>query len=1153
MARILSGFVGVIIYAPIIRAWQAAWRVWQMTTVSRPNRDALNHALDIYRDAMRPFIVRNLRSVQGSQVSELISRSLQFRTSAPRNPNDIEASIDINDFPLLIKDYWRNVFSSVFSSDMTVQNALWQIKEARNKAAHPAPQDIDPEFTRAHFFHISDVLGKMNASQEKQAVEDIRERLFISPARVIPSLTEPESEADAPADTELVQRQTRSSGDLRPWRNVIQPNSDVSLGTFQESEFAANLQQVHDGRADATQYGNPVSFFEHTYITPGIRTLLLNTLRRLAGAGGDPVIQTKTGFGGGKTHSLIALYHLVNNMGALTNPTQVRDSEGTSSQIRDIVHQAGLDPDQGMDASVAVLVGTFLSTTDPAITESGDPLNTLWGEMAYQLGGQEAYDMIGDAARRGVAPGERQLNELFRHVGPCVILIDELVAYVRNAGDAQDNIYTFIQNLTESVNGSDRVALVVTLPESAAEAGGDTGLYALSRLDSILGRIEAIWEPLEVHEAFEVVRRRLFGTEIDQAERDRTCEAFSRIYSRSRRDYPQEAGEQNYLERMKDCYPIHPEIFDRLYSDWSSIHRFQRTRGVLRMLAHCVSRLYLDGDSSPLIMPADLPLDDPGLSGEFISILGDQWRPVLSEADSDGSRTDMIDRSSQRFGRFGVSRRLARAIVLGSAPGGAVRGIDRARIHLAVVQPGHGVPVYNEALGQMTGDLYHLYHSDGRYYFHVEENLNKVVADRADSMTDRGIHEEIDRVMREAVGRRSDVILFPRNSGEIPDADSVRLVILSPDRSLSNRASEPDDATPEAKSILQNRADASRVRKNTLLFLAARKDEVRNLYRAVRNYLAWHSIQEGDRRIENLEGNRRRQVVDSVRQHEADVRSTLVNAYRWAMAPYQPDPQNSSKFDMNPWQINAQDTGKIVENAFAKFIEEEALVETLSPVALDAMLSQYIWNSDRDHLGIDDLWDMMNANVYMHRLRNKNVLIDCIRRGVPEAKFGYAEGYDANADPNPYGDDMRFGEPMDDGLFGIADPEHGLLVNPEMARLVKEEQAKDQDEYDDPVSPPPTGPDAPVSPSDLPVPSGPTPPAPRAVTQIVINKTFQSEMDLNDISLLNEEIIRNLKDDGVQITVSVTVSATKQDGFSENIARSVRENSVQLGLNLETA
>ena len=906
-----------------------------MATVSRPNKDALIGALDIYRDAMRPFIIHTLRGIRGQRVEDVIRRSLndyqamRFEQDMVRNGNEVESSIDIGDFPDLIGRNWRDAFARRFSDgDRTVQSASWLIKRARDMVFHPSVHDIDSEFTRSRLFDIADALGRINAPEQKREVERIRSELISVPAESQSVVAEPQP--DMPKETP---QQSRSAANLTPWRDVIQPNSDVSMGTFQESEFAANLQQVRDGRANATQYGNPVSFFDHTYITPGIRTLLLNTLKRLAGNGGDPVIQTKTGFGGGKTHSLIALYHLVTNMDALTNPALGSDSQQSSSQIRAIVEEAGLDPDEGMDASVAVLVGTFLATTDAAMTEEGDPLNTLWGEMAYQLGGQDAYEIVGEAARQGVAPGERQLNELFRHVGPCVILIDELVAYVRNAGDAQDNIYTFIQNLTESVSGSNQVALVVTLPESAAEAGGDTGLYALSRLDSILGRIEAIWEPLEVHEAFEVVRRRLFGTEIDEAERDRVCEAFSRMYSNSRRDYPQEAGEQNYVERMKACYPIHPEIFDRLYSDWSAIHRFQRTRGVLRMLAHCISRLYLDGEASPLIMPANLPLDDPGLSGEFISILGDQWRSVLMEADSDGSRTDMIDRSSQRFGRLGVSRRLARAIILGSAPGGAVRGIDTTRAHLAVAQPGHGVSVYNDALSSMTGDLYHLYHSEGRYYFHVEENLNKVATDRAGAMTDPEISDEIYRVMREAARGHSHVITFPRSSGEVPDADTVRLVILPRDKSLSNRASEPDDATPEILNILQNRADASRVQKNTLLFLAARKDEVRNLNRAVGNYLAWTSIQSGDRAIENLEGDRYKQVVDSVRRYATEVRSALVSAYRWAIAPFQPEPQNSSRFDMTSWQINASDTGQIVESAFGKFVEEEALVETLSPDA----------------------------------------------------------------------------------------------------------------------------------------------------------------------------------------------------------------------------
>ena len=960
------------------------------TTIDRPNKDALQKALDIYRDAMRPFIVRSLKRVQGARVEDTILNLLndyqkgQFQTNLSRNPTDVEAAIDINDFPVLIAKGWRVAFQREFpSGDRSVQNAAWQITEARNSVSHPGAQDLDAEFVRSRLFDIADTLGRINAPKQKAEVERIRDELFAPQPAVAQ-----QDQLPKVADTTSTPTSRRPSGQsLTPWRDVIRPNPDVAQGSFQQAEFAADLQQVYDGRARATQYGNPVSFFNHTYITPGIRTLLLNTLKRLADNGGAPVIQTKTGFGGGKTHSLIALYHLVENADALTRSAGSGESSQTVSNIRAIMEEAGIDPESDLEAKVAVLVGTHFAPTDTNKTESGDPLNTLWGEMAYQLGGQQAYDIIGDAARQGTAPGGRQLDVLLQSAAPCVILIDELVAHVRNAGAAQDSIYTFVQTLTEAVRRNSRTALVVTLPESAIEAGGEGGHEALARLDHILGRIEATWEPLEVHEAFEVVRRRLFSNVLDEAERDRICETFSSMYGRGgRSDYPPEASEQRYLERMKECYPIHPEIFDRLYSDWSSIPRFQRTRAVLRMLATCISRLYISGDSSPIIMPANMTLSDPAFANEFANLLPGNWSPVLSEVDSDNSTTDSIDRGSQVFGRVGgAARRIARCVFLGSAPSGSVRGIDRSRINLGVVMPRQSAAVYSDALNRMSGDLYYLYNNDGRYYFHAEENLNKVVADRADNFEEREILDKIRQFMEEAIGRRSNVILFPTSHGDIPDADFVRLVILPPDKWLPSRSQENDDATPAIMDMLRNRGDAARVRKNTLLFLGARRDEIRNLHRAVRSYLAWHSIVKGNRRIENLQGDRSKQAYESVSKAEREVRSTLVNAYRWAMAPSQPDPQRA-EYDLSRWQIDAPSTdnpGAISDNAFDKFTEQEALVDTISTAALETLLKQYIWKDGRDHIDIDDLWDMLTANVYMHRLRDKSVLISCIERGVP--------------------------------------------------------------------------------------------------------------------------------------------------------------------------
>ena len=1122
-----------------------------MQIANRPNRDALMQAIDIYRDAMRPFILRQLRRVQGATVEELIERGLggrqadEFYQRLAEN-SDIESAIDLNYFPRVVRDNWRGAFAQHFNDDPSVQNMLWLIKTARDQIAHPGTQDIDAEYTRARLYDITDLLGRINAPDEKQAVEEIRDNLFASAESEEQTDSMRLDEESQTLSTEIRDgqdtSQRRSSNNLTPWRDVIRPNNDVALGTFEVAEFAADLQQVHDGRADATEYGNPVSFFNQTYITPGIRTLLVNSLKRLAGNGGDPVIQTKTGFGGGKTHSLIALYHLVKSSDALINPPPNNEEhQHTSEEIKGIMQEAKWHPTPDKPPSVAVLDGTFLATTDlTVIKETGDPLNTLWGVMAYQLGGQEAYEIVGEAAREGTAPGGRQLDQLLEHVGPCVILMDELVAYVRNAGEAQDNIYTFMQVLTQSVRRSNNATLVVTLPESVVEAGAEGGAEALSRLDSILGRIEAVWEPLEVHEAFEVVRRRLFGRIKDEAARDRVCETFSRMYANARRDYPEEVSEPRYLERMKACYPIHPEIFDRLYSDWSSIPRFQRTRAVLRMMANCINRLYLREDPSPLIMPANFTLSDPELSNEFLPLLDGEWRPVLTEVDSDGSRTDNIDRNVQRFSNIGgAARRIARTVFLGSASSGAVRGIDARRIHLGVVLPGQGVSVYKEALGQMNGALYYLYSSDDRYYFHAEENLNKVATDRADTLSDREVEECIIAQLQEAARsgrqRRAEVLVCPENSDDVKDLDTVQLVILPPDKALPNRSRENDEAAAAAQDILLNRGDAPRIHRNGLLFLTARNDEIRTLRSSARTYLAWHSILNGERSIENLTGDRHSQAINSLRSAERQLSEALVRAYRWAMAPSQENPQRAD-YGLSIFQTNPTDTGDIVDSALGQLTEAEVLVDEISPSALVSMLQQYVWSSSNysDHISVDNLWELMTRNVYLHRLRNRNVLLKCIAEGVSEGRFGYAETYN---DEKYEG--MCFGESIPDPSF--TDPGSGLLVAPEMAQLVIEEGPPIIDPDPSPI----------VVPDDPPVDPLPDPTPPAGPKRIVVTKTIQNDISLDDINLLRDEIIRNLSADSGEVIVKITITANKPEGFSESTARAVRENSDQLGLDCE--
>ena len=1127
-----------------------------MTTIQRPNRDSLVKVIDIYRDAMRPFLAHHLRQVPGKHIEEAIRQGLrdnqanQFEQNL-RTGRAVEESIDINDFPELVKAHWREVFSTKFPGDRVIQNRLYEIKTIRDEASHPGASDLDEEKTRAHIYMVADVLGKIGRTEEKEEVEKIRDELFIrTKLETTPQVEQPQTTQGA-----FEEIATPGANGLRPWREVVRPNEDVTEGRFRQAEFAASLQRVYDGRARDNEYGNPVSFFNRTYITPGMRALLVNTVQRLNGSGGDPVIQTKTGFGGGKTHSLIALYHIVRHADVLIDPPSGSDSS-TSREINNILEEAGYTQHPSGLGEIAVLDGTHLSPADQKKTDNGDPLNTLWGEMAYQLGGQQGYEIVGEAARTGIAPGQAQLDALFEHVGPCVILIDELVAYWRNDVDSE-RVFTFLQALTQSVSASKDAILVVTLPENEEEAGGERGIRALETLGRLFARIEAVWEPLAVNQAFEVVSRRLFGEILKPEERDRTCEAFSRMYATSRRNYPQGCGEQAYLERMKACYPIHPEIFERLYSDWSTLTQFQRTRGVLRMMASCVSYLYRQNDSGYLIMPANLPIRDPAMASEFERLLPGNWSPVISEADSDGGRTDRID-ETERFARAGgAAKRTARTIFLGSAPGGALRGIDEHQIRLGATQPGDRVASYNEALQEMSKELHYLYSSNDLHYFHAEENLNKVAADRATQFTDTEVDRYIIELLNNEIRRNNrDVVVYTNGGAVIPDnSQAVRLVLLPPDKAINSRSSETNDAETEARqALLTTSNDGNRIHRNTVLFLAAKRDEVRTLRQAVRNFLAWHSITQvrngDDRRITGLTGERANQANTGLRYADGTVRTALVSAYRCGLAPSQPDPQDSTKVQFTEFRTNVSTQGEIVNAAFNRFIEEEALVEKISPGSLARILQQRVWGTRAygDHIDVNALWEMMTSYIYLPRLRNRSVMQRCIEEGVMAGALGYARDY--NSETGEYRG-LRYEEPLQDQALGIVINENsgGLLVAPNRAAEEKLREPK-QPQSGSPYTPAPTT--VTVGTVTPPEPLDPINPPPRSPRRVRATKTVRGDLSLDDFSNLRNDIIRVLRDSGGEITVTVTVEARKDGGFDEGVTRPVRENSGQLGMNFDS-
>ena len=686
----------------------------------------------------------------------------------------------------------------------------------------------------------------------------------------------------------------------------------------------------------------------------------------------------------------------------------------------------------------------------------------------------------------------------------------------------------------------------------------------METLERLFGRIEAVWEPLAVSEAFEVVSRRLFGEVRDPAERDRTCEAFSRLYSSARRNYPQGAGEPAYLARLRACYPVHPEIYDRLYSDWSSLAQFQRTRGVLRMMASCVSYLYRNNDANPLIMPANLPLRDQSLVAEFNRLLPGNWGPVISEADSDGSRADRIDETARFAQVGGAAKRVARTVFLGSAPGGALRGIDERQIRLGAVQPNDRAASYNEALQEVSKELHYLYNSNDRYYFHAEENLNKVAADRATQLSDAEADRYITELLNSDVRRNNrDVVVLANGGDVIPDnSQGVRLAILPPDKAINSRSSESNDAETEAmRALLTNSNEGSRIHRNTVLFLATKRDEARALRQAVKNFLAWHSVSQvrngDDRRITGLTGERANQANTGLRNADGAVRNTLMSAYRWGLAPCQPDPQDAARIQFTEFRTNVSDHGEIVNAAFTRFIEDEALGDKISPASLARLMQERFWGNPAygDHIDVNALWEMLTSYIYLPRLRNRNVLQLCIEEGVVAGAFGYARDY--SPDTGGYRE-LRYEGPLNDQALGMVINENsgGLLVAPgraaeEKRRELKREQQEKEDEQEtggagtDTVDPPPGGTTETENHSSTTT----TILRPRRVRA---SKTAQGDLSLDEFSNLRNDVIRVLRDGGGEVTVTITIEASKNDGFDEGFIRPVRDNSGQLGLDFDS-
>jgi predicted AAA+ superfamily ATPase len=1110
------------------------------------NYERVGRTLELLRDGLMPFVAREL--IATPTIAEKWRDVLLRQTSDTGHTSKQLANNEPVDIYIQLKTMWE-LWNEVFKRTLghSERSLVSELRTFRNDWAH------QKQFSTDDAYRCMDSAERLLTAI---SAPDQAEQVGSQKARLMREKYQQELRGTRKQKAMLPGLEGEPASGLKPWREVVTPHEDVASGKFLQAEFAADLWQVYRGDAKA-EYGHPVQFFRRTYMTDGLKVLLGTALNRLCGTTGDPIVELQTNFGGGKTHSMLALYHLFSG-------TPFAEMVG----VEELTKKSSI-AERSMAARKAVLVGTRIAPGQPSEKEDGTVVNTLWGEIAWQLGGKEGYAMVAEADRTASSPGEA-FDLLLKRYSPCLILIDEWVAYARMlhdegklCGGSFETQFTFAQMLTETVKSVDHAMLVVSIPASDSisphyqsrisdiEIGGERGMQAVHRLKNVIGRTEAAWRPASQEESYAIVRRRLFN-DISEAGlfkmRDAVIDSFMDMYSKQSQEFPTECRESDYRRRMTACYPIHPELFDRLYNEWSSLERFQRTRGVLRLMASVIHSLWERNDAGLMILPASVPIDDPRVQPELTRYLENSWVPVIDrDVDGANSLSRRLDHENPNMGRYSACRRVARTIYMASAPTAKTphKGADDQHVKLGCVQPGETVATFGDALRRLGDQAMHLYADKNRFWFDTQPTVQRLAKDRANDMKPEAVSDDIQqRLLKEqrAAGGFVRVHACPSSNADVVDELCTRLVILGAE-AAHERGNDSSKAILVAQGILGSRGNAPRQYRNTLVFLAGEERLMQSLEEAVRLYLAWQSINsdKGEDRLD-LSAGQVRQVAEKLRQSDETVTQRIHEVFCWLLVPGMSDPKGK---DVEWTAIRLTGPDSLPVRAWKRLQRDQAVYTQMGGVPLRLELDRIpLWEGN--HVAIRTLSEYFAKYLYLPRLQGESVLEGAIQDGVglltwnPDT-FAYADGWDEAA--------ARYLGLRSGTSSLLSSDGNGLLVKPDVAAAQTKAETQER-----PVQPSgdsgesgagtggsgagATGTAGGESDTGGGTPLPPTKPK-RFFGTVQIDATRMSR----DAGKLAEEVVQHLtKQLMSDVEVTIEISAKAPAGYDEDVIRTVTEN-----------
>lgn len=780
---------------------------------------------------------------------------------------------------------------------------------------------------------------------------------------------------------------------LQPWSDVVRPHPDIEAGHLDMSAYAADLGGVDRDDPNVPRvYRDANEFFRTTYLTRNLRRLLSDVLSVIGGAPGDRVIQLRTPFGGGKTHSLLSLLHIMRSR----------------SEIGVELVKGLPDPGPG---KVVVLSGIDLDPLKPREVD-GLEIHTMWGELAYRLGGPSLYEVIRAHDEQGVPPGGDTLRELIGGK-PTLILLDEVLVYVASAGGATgDNprrrqSLLFLQKLTEVVRALPHAAMVYSLQASTHEAAGDEAL--LTELEKLVTRIDAKREPVSDDELTRVVQRRLFPEFGTSASHETAAAEVAREYAvayrRAREAYGQTTAErrsavadaERFEQRVRESYPFHPSLLDLMYYRWGSLPSYQRTRGALQFLATIVNALWHDPRANgPLIGPGDPPLDDEAVRGTFFSQIGQPREQFISVINADvaggqaRARTvdDRLAADSPRFKELRVGSRVATAIMLFSfgARESEEPGVVEADLVQSLVSPELDRNVLTATLSDLRDQLLYLHHGGRRYRFEPKPNLNLLISEEMKKVEREEILSRVEAQLSGLLRPAGDgALVWPDDSSAIPDRDPhFRVVYLHPDVA----GMDDHERSPYVSSLLENAGSRRRDFKNGIAFAVPGSAALDRCRQAARVVLALQVL-ESDVKANRVavQAEQRDDLVDRRKAGAAELEAATDLLYQQLLVPVA-DREGDRAYNLELVDLRAQlMAGRDLHHRMVDGLRKY-LFESVTP---NRIVSLTKLGTDRQAVACSDLVEWFYSYLDFPKLVDPTAIRSAIAAGTVNT-FGYVAG-----------------------------------------------------------------------------------------------------------------------------------------------------------------